>query len=122
MWVSSDLLFFKLGLFRLIGKEHRKAMPPKVVKRGGAARRGGRLTRSALKAQNPPVESVREESDNIGELSGSDAVEAKEETPEVDKSVGEENRLDGPKLSDSFDDPEAAANLDGVVLSKSKIL
>lgn len=81
-------------------------MPPRVVKRGGgAARRGGRVTRSAVKAQTPPVESADDESVNIGEVSVSDAVEAKEEeTPEVDE---EENRLD--------DDSEAAANPDNVV-------
>lgn len=94
-------------------------MPPKVVKRGGAARRGGRVTRSAIKVQNPPMESAHEESDHIGDVSVSDAVESKEETSEVDKSFEEENRLDGSKLSDSFDDYEAAANLD---LSKSKFL
>lgn len=94
-------------------------MPPKVVKRGGAARRGGRLTRSALKAQSPLV---NEESVDIGEISGSDALEAKEVTPEVDKTVEEENPLDGPKPSDSIDDSEAAANPVDVVLSKSKIL
>jgi len=97
-------------------------MPPKVVKRGGAARRGGRLTRSALKAQNPHVESSHDESVNIGELSGSDALEAKEVTPEVDKTVEEENPLDVPKSSDSIDDSEAAANPHVDVPSKSKIL
>lgn len=88
-------------------------MPPRVVKRGGgAARRGGRVTRSAVKAQTPPVESADDESVNIGEVSVSDAVEAKEEeTPEVDE---EENRLD--------DDSEAAANPDNVVTPQSKIL
>ncbi|KAF8099719.1 hypothetical protein N665_0238s0047 [Sinapis alba] len=90
-------------------------MPPRVVKRGGAARRGGRVTRSAVKAQTPPVESADEESFNIGETSLSDAVEAKEETPEVDKSVEEENQLDGSKQSDSLDDFEAAANQEDVV-------
>lgn len=97
-------------------------MPPKVVKRGGAARRGGRLTRSALKAQNTPVESSHEESVNIGELSGSDVVEAKEVTPEVEKTLEKENPLDGPKPSDSIDDSVAAAHPDSVDLSTSKIL
>ncbi|KAF2569023.1 hypothetical protein F2Q68_00023941 [Brassica cretica] len=97
-------------------------MPPRVVKRGGggAARRGGRVTRSAVKAQNPPIESADDESVNIGETSVSDAaVDAKEETPtpeEVDKSIEEENQLDESKQqSDSLDDLEAAANPDDVV-------
>ncbi|CAH8265970.1 unnamed protein product [Arabidopsis lyrata] len=92
-------------------------MPPKVVKRGGAARRGGRLTRSALKAQSPLV---NEESVDIGEISGSDALEAKEVTPEVDETVEEENPLDGPKPLDSIDDSEAAANPVDIVLSKKE--
>ncbi|CAH8301674.1 unnamed protein product [Eruca vesicaria subsp. sativa] len=82
-------------------------MPPRVVKRGGgAARRGGRVTRSAVKA---PIESADEESVNIGDTSVSDAVEAKEETiTEVEKSAEEEeNQLDGSKQSDSLDDLEA---------------
>ncbi|XP_019082397.1 PREDICTED: polyadenylate-binding protein 3 isoform X2 [Camelina sativa] len=83
-------------------------MPPKVVKRGGAARRGGRLTRSAVKAQSTPMESAHEESVNIGELSGSDAVEAKE----VDKTLEEENPID---------DSVAAANPNDVVPSKKEI-
>ncbi|CAH2057974.1 unnamed protein product [Thlaspi arvense] len=96
-------------------------MPPKVVKRGGgAARRGGRLTRSALKAQDPPVESSHEESVNIGELSGSDAVETKEETPEVDTPDEEEDKLDEPNPSDSFDVSEAPANSDSFLLSKKE--
>ncbi|RID61292.1 hypothetical protein BRARA_E00453 [Brassica rapa] len=86
-------------------------MPPKVVKRGGgaAARRGGRVTRSAVKAQNPPIESADD-----GETSVSDAVDAKEETPEeeVDKSIEEENQLDESK---QLDDLEAAANPNDVV-------
>lgn len=97
-------------------------MPPKALKRGGAARRGGRVTRSALKAQSPPVESAHEESVNIGELSGSDAVESKEETPEVEKSIEVETPLDFRRPSDSVDDSEAAAIPDSVALSKSKIL
>ncbi|CAA7050619.1 unnamed protein product [Microthlaspi erraticum] len=85
-------------------------MPPKALKRGGAARRGGRLTRSALKAQNLPTESAHEESVNIGDLSGSDAVEAKEvETP-----------LNLTKPSDSLDHAEAAADPDNVELSKKE--
>ncbi|CAF1805316.1 hypothetical protein Bca4012_028806 [Brassica carinata] len=96
-------------------------MPPRVVKRGGggAARRGGRVTRSAVKAQNPPIESADDESVNIGETSVSDAaVDAKEETPEeeVDKSIEEDNQLDESKQqSDSLDDLEAAANPNDVV-------
>lgn len=90
-------------------------MPPRVVKRGGgAARRGGRVTRSAVKAQTPPVESAADdESVNIAEVSVSDAVE----TPEVDE---EENRLDDD--SKRLDDSEAAANPDNVVTPQSKIL
>uniref|UniRef100_A0A1J3EE31 Heterogeneous nuclear ribonucleoprotein Q n=1 Tax=Noccaea caerulescens TaxID=107243 RepID=A0A1J3EE31_NOCCA len=95
-------------------------MPPKALKRGGAARRGGRVTRSALKVQNLPEESAHEESVNIGELSGSDAVEAKEETPEVEKSIEVETPLDFRKPSDSVDDSEAAAIPDRVALSKKE--
>lgn len=89
-------------------------MPPRVVKRGGgAAKRGGRVTRSAVKAQTPPVESAADdESVNIAEVSVSDAVE----TPEVDE---EENHLDDSK---QLDDSEAAANPDNVVTPQSKIL
>lgn len=102
-------------------------MPPRVVKRGGggAARRGGRVTRSAVKAQNPPIESADDESVNIGETSVSDAaVDAKEETPEeeVDKSIEEDNQLDESKQqSDSLDDLEAAANPNDVVPPQSKM-
>ncbi|CAN8284515.1 unnamed protein product [Cochlearia groenlandica] len=95
-------------------------MPPKVVKRGGgaAAKRGGRLTRSALKAQNPPVESDREESVNVGEISGSDAIEAKEKkTLQVEESIDEDDPLDGSKPSDSLSD---RSNPDGLVLSKKE--
>jgi hypothetical protein len=40
-------------------------------------------------------------------------------TPEVDKTVEEENPLDVPKSSDSIDDSEAAANPHVDVPSKS---
>ncbi|XP_010506402.1 PREDICTED: polyadenylate-binding protein 3 [Camelina sativa] len=92
-------------------------MPPKVVKRGGAARRGGRLTRSAVKAQSTPMESAQKESVNIGELSGSDAVEAKV----VDETLEEENPLDRSKPSDSIDDSVTAANPNDVVPLKKEI-
>ncbi|XP_010508261.1 PREDICTED: nucleolin isoform X1 [Camelina sativa] len=92
-------------------------MPPKVVKRGGAARRGGRVTRSAVKAQSTPMESAHDESVNIGELSGSDAVDAKE----VDETLEEENPLDGTKPSDSINDSVASANPNDVVPSKKEI-